>query len=364
MVDLLDRLRDVGRHVEGDFVGDAFGEVAADLLHGLLDALGHLHGVGSREHVDVHHRGIPAVDAALGVVRGGFERDAGHVAQADERPVGVGADDDLLEFAHRREAPLGDDRRGDVEVRDGLLAQHAGGRFTVLVLEGLLQVLDREPEVGQAVGLHPDLHGVVAAADIRDAAHARYAPQHVQHVERGVVREVDFVELRVVRQQRDGHQAARRLLLHRDAVLHHLRREARFGLFHAVLDLHGRQVGIRRDVEGHRGRETARVGVRRFHVEHPGRTVQLLFNGCGDGLRYGLGARPRVGGRDLHHRGYDLRILVHGKQHQPQKTHDDDDDRKNGREDRPVDKEIRFHGRVTFRGFPIRLRRTVPAREP
>ena len=98
-----------------------------------------------------------------------------------------GADDDLLEFAHRRKASAGGDRDRDVEVRDGLLAQYARRRFAVLVLEGLLQVLHRQPEVGQPVGLHPYLHGVVAAADVRDAADALHAAQHVQHVERGVV---------------------------------------------------------------------------------------------------------------------------------------------------------------------------------
>ena len=33
-----------------------------------------------------------------------FERDVGHVAQTDERAVGVGAHDDILELGHRREA--------------------------------------------------------------------------------------------------------------------------------------------------------------------------------------------------------------------------------------------------------------------
>ena len=316
VVDLPDRLRDVGGHVERYLVGDAFGEAAADLLHRLAHRARHLHGVGARQHVDVHHGRIAAVDAALGAVRRGFERDARHVAQADERSVGVGADDDLLEFAHRRKASAGGDRDRDVEVRDGLLAQYARRRFAVLVLEGLLQVLHRQPEVGQPVGLHPYLHGVVAAADVRDAADALHAAQHVQHVERGVVREVYFVELGVVRQQRDGHQPARSLLFDRDAVLDDFGREARLGLLHAVLNLDGRQVGVRVDVEGHGGGETSRVAARRLHVEHAGGSVQLLFDGRRHGLRHGLGAGSRIGGRDLDHRGHDARILVHGEHHQ------------------------------------------------
>ena len=135
VVDLPDRLRDVGGHVERYLVGDAFGEAAADLLHRLAHRARHLHGVGARQHVDVEHRGISPVDTALGAVRRGFERDARHVAQADERSVGVGADDDLLEFAHRRKASAGGDRDRDVEVRDGLLAQYARRRFAVLVLD-------------------------------------------------------------------------------------------------------------------------------------------------------------------------------------------------------------------------------------
>ena len=349
MVDLLDRLRDIGGHVERNLVGDTLGETAADLLHRFPYRTRHLHGVGARQHVDIHHGRISSVDTALGAVRRGFERDAGHVPEADERSVGVGADDDLLEFADRRKASTGGDRDRDVEVRDGLLAQYACRRFAVLVLEGLLQVLHRQSEVGQPVGLHPDLHGVVAAADVRDAAHALHAAQHVQHVQRGVVRQVDFVELGVVRQQRDGHQAARSLLLDRNAVLNHLGRETCLGLLHAVLNFDGRQVGVRVDVEGDGGRKTARVAARRLHVEHSGGSVELLLDRRGDGLRHGLGAGAGIRGRNFHHRGHDARILVHGQQHQSEQSDDDDDDRENGREYGPVDKEIRFHGSLFFR---------------
>ena len=205
LVDMMDRLRDVGRHVERNLVADALGEVVADLLHGRLDQRRHLHGIGSGQHVDIQHGGVPAVDAALGIIGRSFERDTRHVFQADDRPVGVGPHDDVLEFADRRQTPLRRDGDRHVDAVHGGLPQHAGGRLAVLVFERRLQILDRQPKVGQFVGHDPYLHGVITAADVRNAAHAGHAAQHVQHVERRIVRKVDFIELGVGRKQGYGH---------------------------------------------------------------------------------------------------------------------------------------------------------------
>ncbi len=158
------------------------------------------------------------------------------------------------------------------------------------------------PRSASLSGMHPYLHGVITAADVRNAAHAGHAAQHVQHVERRIVRKVDFVELGVGRKQRDGHQFAGGLLLDRNTVLHHLGRQACLGLLQPVLDIHGRQVGIRRNIEGHRRGETARVGARRLHIDHAGRTVQLLLDGRSNGLCHGL----RVG------TGYDAETRTTG----------------------------------------------------
>ena len=206
------------------------------------------------------------------------------------------------------------------------MTQHTGSRFPVLVFQGLLQVFDRESEVGQSVGLNPYLHGVVATADIRHATYALDTSQHIYYVECRVVTQINLVEFRVVRQQRNGHQLARSLLLYRDAVLYHLGRQTGFGLLDPVLYFYGRQVGVGRYVEGDGCRKTTRVAVGRLHVEHTGGTVQLLLDRCGYGLGNGLGTRSRIGGRDLDYRGNNLGILVYGEEDKAQYTHNYDHD--------------------------------------
>ena len=142
------RLRDVSGHVEGYLVSETFWEIMAYLLHCRLDALGNLHGIGSGQHVDIQHGGVPAVDAALGIIGRSFERDTRHVFQADDRPVGVGPHDDVLEFADRRQTPLRRDGDRHVDAVHGGLPQYPGSRFAVLVFQCGLQVFDGKSEAG------------------------------------------------------------------------------------------------------------------------------------------------------------------------------------------------------------------------
>ena len=170
----------------------------AYLLHCLLHVFCHFHRVCTGEHVYAEHGSIAAVYSTFGIVRLRFERNAGYVSQAYERTVGIGPQYDFLKLANRRQTSLCRDWYREVESLYGLLAQYAGRRLAVLILQRGLQILDRQPQVGQLVGLHPDLHGVVAAAHVRHAPHSRYSPQQVDHVECGKVAEIYFVKLFIV----------------------------------------------------------------------------------------------------------------------------------------------------------------------
>ena len=126
-VNVMDRLRNIRGHVERDVVGDALGKTQADLFHRLPDRFGDLHGVRSRQHVDVQYGGVPAVYAALGIVGRGFERDTRYVAQPDDRAVRIRPDYDLLELTDRRKTALSGDGDRDVHAFHRRLSQHAGG---------------------------------------------------------------------------------------------------------------------------------------------------------------------------------------------------------------------------------------------
>ena len=339
----MDGLGDVFGHVEGYHIGDTFREVAADLVHGLLDGLGHLHGVHAGKHTDVHHCGIAAVDTALGVVGLGLKRYAGHIAQTDDGTVRVGPEDYVLELTHSGQTALSHDRHGHVHSVHGLLAEDSGGGLAVLLAQGFLDVLHCQSETGQSLGLYPYLHTVVAAADIGHAAYARDTAEHIEHIEGRVVTQVHLVKLGVVGQQGDGHQLVGGLLVHRDTVLDHLGRKSGLGLLHSVLYLYGRQVGVGVYVKCNRDGKRTGVGAPGVHVEHTGGTVELLLDGGGYGLGYGLCVSSGVGGRDLHHRGNDLRVLVHRQQEEADEAHQHYDDGDDRGEYRPVYEEITFH---------------------
>ena len=348
LVHLVNRFVDVGRHVERYLILQTLGEVGADFLHRLLDVLGHFHGIGSGQHVNAQHGSVTVIDTTLGVIGLRFERNAGHVAHPNQRTVGIGTEHDLLKLCRRRQTSLRGDGDGNVEPIDRLLTQDTGRRLAVLVLQGILHVFHRQSVVGQTSGIHPYLHGVVAASDVGHTAHTRDASQKVHHIQRGKVTQIDFIELGVVRRQADGHQLAGRLLVHLDAVLHHFGRQARLGQLDAVLYFDGSQVGVGRNVEGDGGREASRVGAGRLHVEHARRTVEFLLDGGGHGLRHGDGTGARIGSRDFHHRRRYLRILVDGEHHQADDTHNDNQYGDDGREYRSVYKEINFHKRDRF----------------
>ncbi len=65
---MMDRLGYISGHVERYLVGYAFRETFGYDLHLLFYCIGHFHGVGAGEHVDVEHSGIASVDSALGGV--------------------------------------------------------------------------------------------------------------------------------------------------------------------------------------------------------------------------------------------------------------------------------------------------------
>ena len=244
------RLGNVRGHVERNVVGHAFREACAYLFHLSPDIFRHLHGIGTRKHIDIDNGRIAGIDTALGIVGLGFERDSRDILQPDDGAVFACADDDVLELLHRRQTSGSRNRNRHIHIRNRLLAKHSGRRLTVLVLQCTLQVLDSDSKARHLVRLHPDLHCIITAADIGNASHAGHAPEPVLNIQRRVVAEVHLVEFRVVGHYGYRHQFAGRLLFHGNAVLHHLRRKPGLGQLHTVLDLHRGKVRIGRDVEG------------------------------------------------------------------------------------------------------------------
>ena len=152
LVDFMDGGGDVFGIVQRDLVMDPFGEGLAQFLEFRLYPVYHVQRIGPGKHIDAKYGRIFPVHAAFGIVRGGFQRYTRYVPQADDAAVRVGPHHDILELGHIRQTSFRGDRDGDVDVLGGLLAQHAGGGLPVLLLDGALDILYRDPRLESRSG--------------------------------------------------------------------------------------------------------------------------------------------------------------------------------------------------------------------
>src|SRR6202047_3348653 len=119
------------------------------------------------------------------------------------------------------------------------------------------------------------------------------------------------------------------------------------------------------EVEGHVDLEAAVSGRARGHVDHVLDAVDLLLERSnhrgGDHVR----ARPGILAADPHHRRRDLRILGDRQAPDRHRAEDDEDDRNDRGEDRPVDEEVgEAHPRVSLNWRPLEGRRSMLKRGP
>ena len=196
-----------------------------------LDLAGDVQRVGAGKLEDGDAGGGLAADLAPLVVDLGAELDAGHVLEARQGDPGpslvAGLDDDVVELLGVAEPP---ERRDGVLERlvrgRRVLADLAGGDLHVLLADRGQHVLGGQVAGLELLGVEPDPHAVVAAAEDLDVADAGDAAQLVLDAERGVVAQEQVVVAPVGRGQRDGQDDVGRLLLGGDALPLHLLRAA------------------------------------------------------------------------------------------------------------------------------------------
>ncbi len=268
------------------------------------------------------------------------------VAEAHDRAaVLVGAQDDPLVLLRVGGGPLGDHREGELD-RAGvrLLPDLAGAEQRVLRRDRVLDVARGDLERGHAVRVHPDPHRLVGDAHHLRLAGARHALERVEHVDVRVVGDVLGAVAAFFREDGDQHHDRRGFLLHRHAELRHRRGELRRGEVDAVLHLHLRdvRVGVEREVDGEG--ELAGRGARRAHVEHVVDAVDLRLDRRGDRIGERLRVGARVGRLHGHLHRRDAGVLLHRQRGERDRAGEGDEDRDDGREDRPLDEEPREHG--------------------
>ena len=285
------------------------GKPLRQFRHAVDDAFGGVERVraGPLEHRE-RHRGIVVEIGVRRVVERG-ELDLGDVPQPhhgvrrlldDDRAEIVG----IIEPAARLHRDL--ERAG---TRHRRLIEDARGDLDVLALQGAGHVARGQAERLQAIGIEPDAHRIIAAAEHRDRADAVDAGERIGDLERGVVGDEQRVARFVGRiQMHDHHQVGRRLG-HGDADIAHVGRQPRLRDGDAVLHLHLRDIEIGAEIEADLNREPP-VGRRvRRHVEHVLDAVDLLLDRRHHGRGDDLGAGAGILARHVDDRRRDLGIL-------------------------------------------------------
>ena len=247
-------------------------------------------------------------------------------------------------------------------VRHRRLVQHARGDLHVL-RRAAPSSTSPVGEVARRdlVRVEPDAHRIVARAEHPHVADAVQPREHVPDLQGRVVRDVELVARAVRRAEMDHHQHVGRVLAHRDAASAHVLGQARLGDRDAVLDqdLRGVEVGPEREGDGER--ELAVAGRLADHVEHVVDAVDLLLERRRDGLADHLGRGAGIARGDLDGRRGDLGVLRDRQRDVGGEADQDDQDRADRREDRPVDEEMgEAHGGQLAR--PARCRQLDLAR--
>ena len=195
----------------------------------------------------------------------------------------------------------------------------------------------------QLMRIEPNAHAVIALAEQKDVADAVDARQLVLHLQDGVIAEVELVVAARRRRERDAAQNVGRTFDCGDARLLDDVGQRRDRQAHPVLHEHLRHVEVDAVLERDHQVVRAVVGALRVHVHHALDAVDLLLDGCRDGLRHVLGARARVVAGDLHGGRSDGRELRQAQIKDGDSPRERDDDRQHRGKNRPIDKEPRNH---------------------
>ncbi len=362
--DLAERRGDEDRGVPEEGVADILRKALLQPVQGLPHLPGDIDRVGAGGLVDADRRRRRAVEPAVPLLCLGPEIDARHVLDANDRTVGVGAHDNVLEFLGSRQPALGRDRQLELLARRRRRGPDAAEcRLDVLALHGRDDVRRRQLEGGQPVGVEPHSQRVIQRPEqgcLPDAADPR---QRVDDVDRRVVVEKQRI-VRVLRRiEGDDLQQRGRLLADQEPLPLHLLRQQRGGELGPVLDIDRVDVGVGAEREGDVQGVAAVGAAGGLVVERVVDAIDLLLDGLRDGrldrLRIGTGVERRQ--RDL--RRHDVRELRHRDRRDREQAGEGDDDRDDKGQPRPVDEDIGDHlsRRRPAAPFPARSGRAAPS---
>ena len=329
------------RRVVDDLVVDALRHVLLDVGHCLADVVRDRERIRPGRLENADGRGGLVVEQRAQRVVGRAKFDARDVAQPRDLAVLARLHDDFAEVLLVLKASLRIDR--ELEVNTGQIGRRAddtGGRLHVLRADLANDVAGRESALRNLLRIEPHAHRIVATAELLHVTDAGNTREAILDVEQRVVAEISRVVAVVGRQDVHDHGQVGRALHRGDAEAAHILGQARLGLRDAVL--HELLGLVRVHAEPERDRQRHQAVGRRLaaHVEHALDAVDLLLDRRRDGFGNHLRVRTRILRAHHDRRRHHLGVLRDRHDAQRQKAGDEDENRNDSGEDRPVDEEL------------------------
>ena len=206
-LDFVDAFGHRKRGVERDHVVQIGRESLLDLFHQRLGTVGGFERVGAGDLIQGDQRRRLAVQPAFHAVGLCTEFNPRDVGNPHDRAVRVGPQDHLAEVLLGHQPALGAHRVGELLAGGHRLRPDLASRVDgVLGLDGVDDLRDRDVELGEHVGPHPQTHRVLSGAEHRDTGDP-LDPRHlVVDVDVRIVGQEDVVVGAVRRVKREHEQ--------------------------------------------------------------------------------------------------------------------------------------------------------------
>ncbi|MNS13689.1 hypothetical protein D3C72_452880 [compost metagenome] len=218
--------------------------------------------------------------------------------------------------------------------------QRAGGQFDVLIGQGRLDVIDRQPARSHGAGVQPDTHGIALLAVDLHLSHARHGGEAIDQIAVGVVGQLQTVHGRGAQEHDDDRLAVRVGLGHfgRVSLIRQTADDARDAVAHIV----GRVVDIpiQRELDVDVG---ATVATGRVDALDTLDARDLLLDRLGDPAFDDLGRGSGVAGVDRDDGRIDVRQFAHRQEEEGRQADHAQDDGRHRRKDGAADRNIGQH---------------------
>ena len=311
------------------------------LLVEFIDAGVHLRSVGAgslEHHVDGARLSI---DVRREVVAHGTNLHLGDIAQMQQMAAFAGAQHDVIELLNGLQRALV--LHGVLIGILTLLAQRTRCRDEALSADSGEHIVGLQTILRHHVGLQPDAQRI-GVAEGHHVAHAGDTHQTGTNVDVNVVGDEVGVILAVDALQRADVQDVALLLHHLHTHLRHLRGQQGGSTAHAVLHIHGSEVGVGALLEVDLNGDIARGRCRTGDVGHARHTVDILLQRLHHRFHNRVGISTCVGGGHAHRRRCNVWILLDGQRAHADYTHQRDDNRYGACHHISINENVSLHG--------------------